>query len=182
MLTEKNQWLQERINDLKESRPDVLLDNLEKRLRSANDELVRLNEDKEHNIVSIAEKEREIENLFSDIEDLKARIDECPHCGAELVRLGSDLDEGDETKSYGCGYTTGNHTYPCPFDPNFPKLDEYDLKMRYVEKTETWYCVPKPKTKNAGILVLGAWWGKTEGQAKNRVIAEYKFAARNVPK
>src|SRR5262249_48160716 len=80
LLKEKNEWLQDQLDTLKAHHPDILLESLERRLRVTNEELERLNVDRDRNIASIGEKEKELEELLSQIEDLKARIDECPHC------------------------------------------------------------------------------------------------------
>ncbi len=179
LLTEKNRWLQDQVNALKETRPDVLLDNLEKRLNLTSEELIRLNEDKETNIVRIGVKEKEIADLLLQIEDLKSRIDECPHCGAELTVLGGD---DEEVKVYACGHSTGYTEYPCPYDPNFPMLDDYELRTKYLSDRKVWICFPEPKTEMAEKLKLDMMKGRTEQESIEGVRRAYAFHARNVPK
>lgn len=183
LLREKNLWLNDQLAIARESKPDVLLDSLEKRLQATQTELERLNTDSEKNAALILEKENERAELLEEIADLRERLDECPHCGAELVMKSEGIDGLEyENKSYACGYLTGEHNHPCPFDPNYPKLEEYDLETKYDERRETWYCYPKPKTKMAELLELDNKWGKTEDEAIRRVIAEYEFYARKVPR
>jgi hypothetical protein len=180
LLKEKTQWLQQQVDSLKESHPDTLLDNLEKRLRLTTEELVRLNQDKESNVLSIQKKEHEVQDLVSQIEDLKSRVDECPICQSPLVILGPGGE--DEYKAYECGYSLGNYTNPCPYNPDFPKLDDFELRTEQGRQQNTWFCFPEPKTKMARTLAVGMTTGKTEEEAKERAVKRYEFLARNVPK
>lgn len=179
LLKERNLWLQEQISTLKESQPDALLNNLETRLKLTNEELVRLNEDKEQNVVSIKAKEKEVENLLFEIEDLKARIDECPHCGARLITLGGDEEE---IRVYECGYSVGFREHPCPYDPDFPTLDDYELRTKHYPDRKMWLCFPEPKTEMAEKLKLEIMKGRTEGESITGVRKAYEFHARNVRK
>ena len=103
----------------------------------------------------------------------------CPHCGAEITTLVNN-DEGDYTE-YACGHAYGgSYSNPCPRDPEFPTLEEYEIELR--GKDNGWYCHPKPKTRASHKLTLDGAWGDTPEEAKARVAKNYNFKARNVPK
>lgn len=177
LLRQRNEWFKDQLEAAQNLRPDVLVERLGKRLKATESELVRLNEDHDSNATVIAEKEKEREELLERIEDLKQRIDECPHCEAELITLGGDEDE---YRAYSCGYSRGTYNHPCPYDPNFPTLEDYELVTQ--KRRETWYCSAKPKTKTAEMLDLDTQRGRTEEEARQRVAASHKFHARSVPK
>jgi len=179
LLREKNQWLSDQLRLLQQTNPDILLERKEKRLLSMERELKTLNEDVETNAALIRAKEQEHTNLMEEISILKSRIDECPHCGAELTALSVD---DEELRVYGCGYSTGLREHPCPFDPDFPTLDDYELRTKHFPERKMWLCFPEPKTEMAEKLKLDIMKGRSEGEAILGVHKAYAFHARNVPK
>lgn len=103
----------------------------------------------------------------------------CLHCGAELTALVNN-DDSDYTE-YACGHAYGgSYSNPCPRDPEFPALEEYEMKLR--GKDNRWYCHPEPKTRAAHKLTLDGAWGETPEEAKARVAKNYNSRARHVRK
>jgi hypothetical protein len=100
----------------------------------------------------------------------------CPYCGAETTTL-ANSEYGMYT-AYACGHSSDGS--PCPRDPDFPTLEEYEFEFR--QRGDAWFCSAKAKTNNAGKLTLHGCWGNTQEEAKAAVIRQYKNAARNVPK
>jgi hypothetical protein len=195
VLKEKNTWLQDRLETAKLNSPDVLADRLSKRISILSEELKQLSEDHDANQSVIQKKEAEFAATNTEVADLKAQIERaqevlaeaeyfreqfgCPHCGAEVTFLGG---EDVEMRIFGCGYINGEYSHPCPFDPNFPQLEDYELETKYDDKRGVWFCSPKPKTDMANELPLANHWAKTEEEARQKVIARYNYEARNVPK
>lgn len=97
----------------------------------------------------------ETENL---IEQLRERIEiaecelaqyRCPHCKSALSSTGGvELSEHDTGtyETFECGYSTldGIQTHPCPKDPKYPKLDEFEFKT--VKQGDEWMCYAVGKT------------------------------------
>jgi len=93
LLKEKNSYLTEKINELKERSPDALVEMLTKRISALTDEIERLDKDKDKNQEQIDKKEKELEALqnslssvVEEIEILKEKASEyfCQYCGAPL--------------------------------------------------------------------------------------------------
>jgi len=97
----------------------------------------------------------------------------CPHCGAALLeRAGGDIDY----ESYACGYLVQDTCQrPCPFDPAFPKYEEYTLEFHECGSgpEKTWLCIPIPATSAAKRLRLSPATGKTKEEAEQVARAEY---------
>ncbi len=131
-------------------------------------------------------------DLFGDIrsqneqlrEELAAVKDEisiykCPHCSAELSgRHDADLDEHTigTVESFACGYTTvdGWVESPCPSDPKFPKLEDFEMRTNFDPKCNQWTCAAIGKTPMAQKVHLGSAPGRTETESKQRVIECYE--------
>ncbi len=75
--------------------------------------------------------------------DLTALQDDfiCPTCGARMIEQTAVPHEyGDtELEIFACGYTRGFKWRPCPSDPRFPNLEDYDLLLQQDE--EGMWCV-----------------------------------------
>jgi hypothetical protein len=126
------------------------------------------------------------------IDELKERLEmaeqelgryQCPHCKSGLCSVGSvELSEHDSGtyESFECGYAAidGWQQHPCPKDPKFPKLDEFELKT--VQRGDEWMCYAIGKTPYAKQLNSLSAPGRTEDEARRRVIAQYNYKAGNV--
>ncbi|MEK6288068.1 MAG: toll/interleukin-1 receptor domain-containing protein [Acidobacteriota bacterium] len=123
-----------------------------------------------------------LRDLQEELEHVKSQIDSCPVCGAELIEktmrpvasygeYGECEVEGDFV-SYACGYAEleGNTEHPCARDPELPTLADYNLVTEYQEQHSQWMCYARPKTEKAELVRLRAQPGKTEEQARQRVI------------
>lgn len=122
----------------------------------------------------------EIEERLQQAEDELGRY-QCPHCRAPLCGTGSvELSEHDEGAYdvFECGYRCidGFQQRPCPKDPKFPKLDEFELKIVQTKSGE-WMCYAIGQTKYALQLESMSARGRTEEEAKRRVIAQYNYKA-----
>jgi hypothetical protein len=194
-LTEARRQLEE----AKKQSPDALAQSLHNTVLILRSQLTELNKeketDKETHAEEIKKKEQELANALARIEELNEQMNtaqeileeysyfkeefSCEYCGASLDRR--EYYEESSLTSYECGHTVGDHfNQPCPRDPEFPTLDEYEIVLR--DNQNRWYCIPKPKTKNAHKLTLDSTWGDTAEQAKQRMIEKYRFRSRNVPK
>lgn len=107
-------------------------------------------------------------------EDLAAIEEQfmCPHCGALLVqRTFVPHEYGDcELEEFECGYTRGWSDRPCPTEPRFPTIDDYDL-ISVQESYGLWYCSARGKTREARQISLWPASGKTQQEAEARVRA-----------
>jgi TIR domain len=127
-----------------------------------------------------------IADLQEDLESTKEELArfQCPTCGAPLVEtVRVDHEYGDYMiEVFECGFELDGRT-PCPSDPDFPKFEEYDLRMEHHPK-ETywkWICYPTPRTHNARRLDLPRGVGRTEEEAKKEVFERHRRAARPWP-
>jgi hypothetical protein len=108
---------------------------------------------------------RKVEGLEEDLDLTRDALSQylCPYCGAGLGSFGV----------FACGYPEK----PCPSDPEFPKLEDFELKLRQDSYGE-WICEAKGKTPNARRVGLGSQPGRTEDEARQRVIDRYNWVSR----
>lgn len=121
------------------------------------------------------------------IEELEAELNpfQCYYCSASLVSqnsisLDSEQQDWGVSRVYACGYAEidGEVQHPCPSDPNFPKLKDFEFVTEYKEQYSEWNCYAKAKTKMARLLHLRYTTGRTEEEAKSRMIEQYNQAAK----
>lgn len=126
--------------------------------------------------------------LQSEIEELREQVAEyqCPHCGAPLsTRIDAPVDpqqkDWDLVETYECGFQTfaGTIQRPCPSDPNFPSLDDYDLVCERTSERSghEWLCAARPKTDMARKLRLDIGFGASQEEARRKVEATYLYRA-----
>jgi len=76
-----------------------------------------------------------IDELQAEIDHLTDELNEyrCPHCGSAVsTREYIEYDEKNSglLETFECGYQTdGSPVRPCPFGPNFPRLEDYNLEI-----------------------------------------------------
>jgi hypothetical protein len=165
-----------------------------------------LEELESNGLVSPVGPEREIFRItrkgyeLADIEDVRAQNEQlqeelattkdeirefrCPHCSAPLTsRAEVDLDEhtSDSVESFACGYSTlgGFVESPCPSDPKFPKLEDFELRCTckanpLTPKDRWWTCSAVGNTPMAKKVHVGSAVGRTEAEAKQKVIEQYE--------
>jgi len=122
-----------------------------------------------------------ITDLQSEIEELRTQLSEyqCPRCGAAMIgREYIEYDErsSGEVETFACGYSRGGWLdRPCPTDPKFPKLDDYDLDVTPEKSNPARFvCYPKPKTKMARAVHLSVGMGRTKDEARASVVEHYQ--------
>ena len=111
---------------------------------------------------------------------------QCPTCGAPLsTRTNAPVDPEmkywDLIETYDCGFqmSAGMVEYPCPSDPKFPSLNNYDLVCeRFSDQSGyKWRCDAWAKTSMAGKVKLRSGYGNSEGEARRKVKADYLYRA-----
>jgi len=101
----------------------------------------------------------------------------CPHCGSQLeVRTFVDHEYGDsELEVFACGHTRGWNSRPCPKDPRFPKLEDYELAFMQ-ESDGTWWCYATGTTEAARQVELQSGCGLSREDAEKWVKYSYILA------
>ena len=122
-----------------------------------------------------------MQKLQGEMMGLREQLEEyrCPHCGAPLsTRIDAPVDpeerDWDVVATYECGLQSfgGTIRHPCPSDPKFPSLHDYELICEQTSDTSgrEWHCYAKPKTDMARKVHLEVAYGtsEAEGDAKLR--------------
>lgn len=128
--------------------------------------------------------QEELDRVREDLEHTKEQLQEyrCPFCDAAISRTGQapvddEQKHWDTYTSFECGHETfgGFTESPCPSDPKFPALEDYELRFHesggatYVQ----WICSVFPKTKMARRLHIMDGVGSTRGEAEQRLRDNY---------
>ncbi|MDD3127414.1 MAG: hypothetical protein PHT27_07360 [Candidatus Izemoplasmatales bacterium] len=130
LLKEKNDYLKDKLIEVKENTPDKIAQKLSDRIYIITEELERLSIDKEKNDALIKQKEQDLKYVQVDLEILKNQLEEaqeianeflCPFCKAPMsihqFQLQHERGQDYETELIGfdCGYTTidGREDLPC---------------------------------------------------------------------
>jgi hypothetical protein len=118
---------------------------------------------------------------------LYARLEEfsCPYCNTALEesQLVTYETYCATYKSFRCGYAEidGETKRPCPSDPEFPTLEDYNIqceKRPHDEPNSRWTCMAFPQTTMAKLLHLGTGYGRTEDEARRWIKSRYDAYAR----
>ena len=139
---------------------------------------------------SLEELKEEVTRTRSELETAKAELADCrcPYCGAPLaVRIDAPVDpEGkhsDIRELFECGFQRFGSfiEQPCPTDPCFPKLEDYEIHFRNTpeEPHFKWQCYALGKTDMARRLHVSPGLGETKEQAKRQVLGNYGVLAKN---
>jgi len=130
-----------------------------------------------------------IDELRSEINRIRGALQEfqCPHCKSSLVEsqqipLDPEEKHWDMIRSFECGYTdlAGETKWPCPSDPNFPTIEEYDLQCKFVPEQPNffqWSCNAFPQTEMARLISLPTTYGKTEKEAQKKMLEAWEERA-----
>ncbi len=129
---------------------------------------------------------KRIEKLEEELSETKEELSvyKCPYCGAPLSTTGYvELDEHteDTVEVFACGYSTGGwNERPCPSDPKFPRLEDYEFK---ITETQTqwgteYVCHALAKTDMARRVSLMPQPGRTRDEAKQSVVEWYERLAK----
>jgi hypothetical protein len=137
---------------------------------------------------ALRDLEHELTKIRAELENTREELSQfqCPFCSAPVVGQSSiPLDPEqkvwDTYEVFACGFeAVGGHTdRPCPADPKFPKLQEFDLEF-FEEAQESvwqWMGYAKPKTRMAKLLHLSPVHGRTREEARDKLLEEYQRVA-----
>jgi hypothetical protein len=160
---------------LKEVRPDIYQSQPRSRL------------EKLANGKALEELQTEIERIKEELKHTKQELSQfqCPFCQAPIIeQIPIPLDplqkDWDTREVYQCGHEViaGQTRRPCPSDPSFPKLSEYEFRTEYYPEPGCWYCRLEPKTQGARLLSFDWVVGRTEDEAKQMMVEQYQSRAR----
>jgi len=114
---------------------------------------------------------RQLEERLESLEEDRKQF-HCPYCDAPLAGI-FDQDYPDyhcvvTYESFECGYVTGDgfEECPCPYGPNWPKIDEFDFVTK--QEGDLWICDPIPRTARAKRAHPRRQSGRTEQEAEER--------------
>lgn len=126
-----------------------------------------------------------IKELRSELKRVRGHLQEfqCPHCGSDLVEsqqvpIDPEERDWDMLRRFECGFSElgGQIRRPCPSDPKFPTLDEYDIQCledRSQPAFLRWTCEAVPQTEFARLLQLRTTYGTSEANARRDLEEEY---------
>jgi transcriptional regulator with XRE-family HTH domain len=98
----------------------------------------------------------------------------CPTCGALLAeRSFVDHEYGDvEIEVFECGLMRGWKDRPCPKDPQFPRIEDYELQHSQ-DGEDRWHCFGLGKTEQARSVEFSPGFGSTKAEAEHRLRHNY---------
>jgi hypothetical protein len=128
--------------------------------------------------------QEELDRVREDLEHTKEQLQEyrCPFCDAPISSTGlapvdDEQKHWDTYTSFDCGHETfGGFTQsPCPSDPKFPALEDYELRFHESRGTThvQWICSVFPKTRMARHLHIMDGVGSTREEAEQRLHDNY---------
>jgi hypothetical protein len=127
------------------------------------------------------------EDLNEQLQEAQRGLEEyrCPTCGAPIsTRSGVELSEHDSGgyEDFECGFShiDGFTQRPCPSDPKFPRLEEYDFVFKEVsgDSDWKWQCFATARTDQARRVSLVMGLGRTQEEARDRVVKHYYEVAK----
>jgi hypothetical protein len=127
---------------------------------------------------ALAELQNELSSLREQLSEYQ-----CPHCGSLLVSsVDAPFDERekhwDAVRTFECGYVEHGCTtlQLCPHDPQFPKLEDFELRCDEAGAgfATSWVCMAFPKTDAARKLRLYQTFGRTREEAESEMKQQYE--------
>ncbi len=129
-----------------------------------------------------------ITDLRTQVEKLREEIAEyqCPYCEAPLstrtsVPCDPDEKHWDDLETYDCGLEMLGRGIqrPCPSDPKFPSLSDYDVVCKQTAESSLgeWRCDAWPKTSMARKVKLDTSYGRSKDEALRKLKATYLYGA-----
>lgn len=130
--------------------------------------------------------QQELERVRQELARTKEELSQfqCPVCQAPVIEqiLLPASEESGVGEVFACGYESidGHMERPCPSDPRFPGLEDYELRTYFNEKEPhwRWSCLAIPKTGMAPRVHLDRGLGTTEEEAKQIVVDSYRRVSR----
>lgn len=118
------------------------------------------------------------------IEQMRLKFQDylCPFCGSMLssrisAPADSSQDYWDDREEFTCGFQRFGNIIetPCPRDPNFPKIDDYQFNFVYNENEPIlkWCCTAIGKTEMSRKFHLGIGYGRTKEESKIQLLEKY---------
>lgn len=105
----------------------------------------------------------------------------CPFCQSPLttrasVPLSEDVEGTYETFECGYAQVDGHMERPCPSDPKFPKLEDYEFHFQAIEGDShwKWTCFAIGRTRESRALQLLSGYGRTKEEAREKVEDSYR--------
>jgi len=141
---------------------------------------------------ALRDLQREIDRVRKDLEEVREELAEyrCPYCGAAMIsRVDAPADPEEKywdiRENFECGYQVfgGSIERPCPYDPKFPKFEEYELKCYHSpdEPHRPWQCYAIGKTDMARRLQLRPGYGRTREEAEASIREWYdRYAKKDI--
>ena len=134
---------------------------------------------------ALRELEREITKTKEELESTREELSrfQCPFCSAPVIEqnhmpLDPEQKVWDVREVFACGFEAvgGSTDRPCPTDPKFPKLEDFDLECFETPKEPIWkwICYAKAKTRMARLLRLSPVYGRTREEARDKLLEEYQ--------
>jgi hypothetical protein len=78
-----------------------------------------------------------------------------------------------EHQGFECGYATVGYetVHPCPADPQFPSIDDYELVFKKLDESGpmAWECTARAKTEMAHKVTVLSGYGATKEEAEARL-------------
>jgi len=134
-----------------------------------------------------ADLRAQLQDVQDELEYTKGELNEyrCSVCGAPMsyqdynVPLSEDVTGFVVTFDCSRCETDGYGTRPCPSDPKFPKIEEYEFRFKEhaSEPTWKWSCFAIAKTSMAHQVSIPHAMGQTMEEAQKRLIENYKRIA-----
>jgi len=137
---------------------------------------------------ALRDLEHELTRIREELESTREELSQfqCPFCSAPVVEqnqipLDPEQKVWDTREVFACGFEAigGSTDRPCPLDPQFPKLQEFDLEFfeNAKEPFWKWMCYAKPQTRMARLLRLSPTHGGTREEAGKKLLEEYQRVA-----
>ncbi len=134
---------------------------------------------------ALQELQEELDRTREELDRAREELGDyrCPYCSASLAgRIDAPTDpeekDWDIRERFECGYQTfaGFTERPCPKDPRFPRIEDYEFRITEKGPEETywrWKCQAYPKTDMSRRLPLTTGYGRTREEAETRVRDAY---------
>ncbi len=121
----------------------------------------------------VASLQDEIDETRDELQQARGELSEfqCPVCGAKLAYGNLVVYENDDCRvdHYECGYETeeGRMSRPCPYDPEYPNPEDYDLST--TEALGEFLCWAYGKTYMAQLVNIPPGRGRTADEAEAEI-------------
>jgi hypothetical protein len=141
------------------------------------------------NGTALSELQSEFERMKQELDKAKEELSQfqCPICKSPMIQqnevpLDPEQRHWGTLEVYECGHEILGGTVQtiCPYHPEFPKFEDYELLTQFYPNTDSnkWSCYAQPKTKWAKMLSLGHQFGESEQEVIQKTRKKYEAFAR----